>query len=338
MKEPDIWIRYKSNFPRHLLGVTRYLQTETMRLLAEDYGHTELRLNFEPYMALVGDGCSSLSELARALGITKQAAAPTLSDLIRLGYIDRSDCQRDGRAKTLVITAAGQQMLDDGMRAYRKVEQQFLTSVSQQQLESAQAILLELCLALQLLPSGKGQGAGRRESMGSLLSRLSDYFNYRLMQLTGEQGHHNLKLSFAHVLSLLRPNGTRIQDIVRIRCLSKQAVGAIAKELEQLGYICRKADPESPRQQRLFWTEQGLSLLRHSARSVELLEAELEQHVSPGRLQVLKTCMADLYEGLALAKVEFGELFDIELETRATALLKELGPERARTLGKILVG
>lgn len=336
MNESTLWLRYKSNFPRHLQGVTRYLQTETMRLLEEQYGHTELRLNFEPYMALIGDGCSSLSELARGLGITKQAAAPTLSDLIRLGYIERSDCQSDGRTKTLGITAAGQQMLDDGVSAYRQVEAQFLNFVSKAQLQSCQETLFELCIALDLLPASASLRVSRSESMGSLLSRMSDHFNSRLMELTSEQGHRNLKLSFAHVLSLLRPNGTRIQDIVRIRSLSKQAVGAIAKELEQLGYICRKADPEAPRQQRLYWTPEGFDLLMHSEESVELLETELQQYVSVEQLRMLRDVMADLYRGLELAKVEFGELFDLELEQRATDLQNELGVERARALGKIL--
>ncbi len=336
MENPTIWLKYRSNFPRKLLAVTLYLQTEIIRIMATRGGHDQLRLNFEPYLMLINDGCDGLSELAARLKITKQAAAQTIAELVRLGYVERAQSVEDGRAKTLSVTDAGQQMMADGLRAYIMVEKRFLQFASTRQLDAALAALVALNRSLSLCYYNADRQSNNRGEFGLLLSRVSDYVSYRLMELTRAQGHEKLKLSFAHILTLLRPNGTKIQDIVRVRGLSKQAVGAIANELEELGYIYRKPDPESPRQQRLHLSEKGFDLIQDSATSVDLLEEELAGEIGKTRLNALKRCMEAIYDGLELAKVEFGELFDLALEQRAAELQAELGPERARTLGRIL--
>ncbi len=304
--------------------------------MASQYGHTELRLNFEPYMTLISGGCNGLSTLAQNLKVTKQAAAQTVAELVRLGYIERKPCDVDGRAKLLSLTPEGQRMMADGVRAYLSVEKQFLRFVTRKQLDSARSALIGISQSLTVNPFSAKQLAGNRGGLGVVLSRVSDYASYRLMELTREQGHDQLKLSFAHILILLRPNGTRIQDIVRVRGLSKQAVGAIANELEALGYIARIPDPESPRQQRLHLTPQGFALISDSVHSVDLLDAEFTAQVGARKFNQLKRCINAIYDGLALAQLEFGELFDLELEQRAAQLQAELGPERARTLGRIL--
>ena len=54
----QLWERYRSNLPRHLLGISRYLQADTMHRLTSQRGHQGLRMSFEPYITLVGTtGC-----------------------------------------------------------------------------------------------------------------------------------------------------------------------------------------------------------------------------------------------------------------------------------------
>ena len=65
------------NFARHVLGLARYLQSQTMHTLCENYGHQNLRLNFEPYIALVGDHGVRLSDIAETLAVSRQSANQT---------------------------------------------------------------------------------------------------------------------------------------------------------------------------------------------------------------------------------------------------------------------
>ena len=84
--------------------------------------------------------------------------------------------------------------------------------------------------------------------MGALLPRLSDYSLQRLMELTRDKGHPGLKLSFGQVLTMIGPSGGRIQQMASIHDVSKQAISAIATELELLGYLRRETDPQDARQ------------------------------------------------------------------------------------------
>ncbi len=47
----EIQQKYRDNFAHPILSVTLYLQSEIMNLLTLKHGHSQLRINFEPYIA-----------------------------------------------------------------------------------------------------------------------------------------------------------------------------------------------------------------------------------------------------------------------------------------------
>jgi DNA-binding MarR family transcriptional regulator len=63
-----------------------------------------------------------LTELARRLGVTKQAAGQLVSDLETLGVLERVDDERDGRAKLVRFTRAGLEALNHGLTVLRGIE------------------------------------------------------------------------------------------------------------------------------------------------------------------------------------------------------------------------
>lgn len=308
-----------------------------MRIMEEEKGYQGLRVSFEPYMSTIGAGSTTLSELARDLGITKQAASQTLAELERMGYVSRVTCSEDGRSKQLQITTRGITMLDDGLLAYQAVETELRRFTSKSDINAMYDVLGAICLRFDLGPPIRETTHPGISTLGVLLSRASDFVQQRLMQLAFLKGRTDLKLSYTHVLSLLRPGGTRIQDIVRIRNLSKQAVGAIANELSAAEYLERRPDPEAPRQQRLHLTDKGIALIADSVDCVDELEQELSDGIGSTELQRLETFLSNVYRGLKLDQIEFGDLFDPELESRAKELIETLGAERARSLGRLLL-
>ena len=98
----DVQERYRDNFARHLLGITLYVQSEIMHNLTEEHGHTGLRLQFEPYISIIGAHGARLSDIADLLGISRQAANQTANQIEAAGYVRREAEPRDGRAKLLV--------------------------------------------------------------------------------------------------------------------------------------------------------------------------------------------------------------------------------------------
>ena len=57
------WESYRDNFSRHLIGVSRYMQTRMMNTLQQECGHRDLRLGFAPYITLIDrQGCREMIE------------------------------------------------------------------------------------------------------------------------------------------------------------------------------------------------------------------------------------------------------------------------------------
>ncbi len=63
-----------------------------------------------------------LTELARRLGITKQAAGQLVSDLEAMALLERVDDPQDGRAKLVRFTKRGLESIHAGLLVLRQIE------------------------------------------------------------------------------------------------------------------------------------------------------------------------------------------------------------------------
>ncbi|GAB5450075.1 MAG: hypothetical protein Hals2KO_04030 [Halioglobus sp.] len=333
----ELWDAYRDNLPRHLLGVSRYLQTGMMHKLQTDCDHRSLRLGFAPYMILIGDNGRRLSDLAETLGISRQACNQAIKQIEAAGYVCRRADPADGRAKQLVLTAAGQRLRRDGARVVRDFDIEFTDILGESTAVATTRALGKIYRQLHLGPAVDGPDIGAYDGFGALLPRLSDYTLQRLMELTGNHGHPGLKLSFGQVLTLIGPEGGRIQQIAAIQDVSKQAISAIASELETLGYLHREIDSEDARQILLRFTPRGEALIADSVASIAELENEFAAITGQRALTQLKQAMRRLYQGLLLEQDVFEGVDGSDLAQLAAQLRKRLGSSASRTLGDLLL-
>lgn len=335
--DPEIiWNRYSHNFSRHLLGVARYLQTRMMATLQEQCGHTDLRLGFSPYITLLGEGDKRLSELADILGISKQACNQAVKQVEAAGYITRTADPADGRAKQLTLSTRGAQLRRDGIQIVAQLDQQFVDIVGGEQIADASKSLGKIYRHLTLgLPSRTAPRVST--AMGALLPRLSDYILHRLMELTRAKGHPGLKLSFGQVLTLIGPAGGRIQQMAAAHDVSKQAISAIASELESLDYLQREADPADARQIVLRFTARGQQLIADSVASVDQLEAEFAVIVGKAALKRMNATMYALYRGLHLERDVFEHTGTVDIRLLARQLRQQLGQRDRQALARLLL-
>jgi DNA-binding MarR family transcriptional regulator len=96
--------------PLLLVGAFRSLIDELHQALAES-GHGEARPLHGFALQAIGPDGTTTSELGRQLGVSKQAAAKTVTSLERAGYVRREPDPGDGRAVRLLRTARGGEML-----------------------------------------------------------------------------------------------------------------------------------------------------------------------------------------------------------------------------------
>jgi DNA-binding MarR family transcriptional regulator len=96
--------------PLLLVGAFRSLIDELHRWLAER-GHPEARPLHGFALQAIGPDGGTISELGRQLGVSKQAAAKTVTALEQVGYARREPDPADGRAVRVLRTARGEEML-----------------------------------------------------------------------------------------------------------------------------------------------------------------------------------------------------------------------------------
>ena len=104
---------------------------------------------------------------------------------------------------------------------------------------------------------------------GQLLFSLQDEFFSRL----AEAGYDDLLLRHWVVLAYLDEDGVRATELARLSGRHKQVVGRLIDELEELGYVERRADPLDRRAKLVVPTERGLNQLRLGDEIVAEIEA-----------------------------------------------------------------
>ncbi len=335
-----VWNRYRHNFSRHLLGVARYVQTRMMHTLQEQCGHTDLRLGFSPYITLLGAGDKRLSELADILGISRQACNQAVKQVEAAGYITRTADPVDGRAKQLTLSPRGIQLRRDGIHIVTQLDQAFASIVGDTQMTDTSKSLGKIYRHLSLGLSLHTAQPGAQPSstlFGALLPRLSDYILQRLMELTRAAGHTGLKLSFGQVLTLIGPAGGRIQQMAAAHDVSKQAISAIAMELEESGYLQRQVDPMDARQVVLYFTARGQQLIANSVASVDKLEAEFAMVIGKAALKRMNATLHELYRGLHLEQDIFEHKGTVDISLLARQLQQQLGKRESQELARLLL-
>jgi DNA-binding MarR family transcriptional regulator len=83
------------------------------------HGHPEARPLHGFALQAIGGG-TSISELGRRLGVSKQAAAKTAANLERLGYAHRGSDPADARASRIERSARGDELLDLSARIFAR--------------------------------------------------------------------------------------------------------------------------------------------------------------------------------------------------------------------------
>ena len=127
-----------------------------------------------------------------------------------------------------------------------------------------------------------------------------------------------------------------MQVMARIQEVSKQAIGAVARDLESLGYICRNPDPDDARQTTLALTPLGVRLREDSIASVDDLSEVFREILGARGLTTLESRSAALYTALGLEQEVFAT--PVELDRLARSLKQQLGLQGARALALLLQG
>jgi DNA-binding MarR family transcriptional regulator len=93
--------------------------------------------------------------------------------------------------------------------------------------------------------------------------------------------------------------GTRLTTLASRATMTPQALGELVDDLERLGYVKRRPDPDDRRAKRIVLTRRGRRAVAAGQETIAQMEADLRAAIGDKRLEALHAVLRDLVEHAA---------------------------------------
>lgn len=130
--------------------------------------------------------------------------------------------------------------------------------------------------------------------IGALVRRPAEAVHQRILREANQAGFTDLVQAHLTVMRYPGPNGRRPSDLAGEVGATKQAMSYLLGQLEQLGYLVRRDDPDDQRSRRVQLTARGEALQRVVRRTVGRIETELAAELGEGAYAQLRTLLVRL--------------------------------------------
>lgn len=130
--------------------------------------------------------------------------------------------------------------------------------------------------------------------IGALLRIPWEEVQRQMLERLHQRGFADLDLAHLNVFQHPGPQGTRPSELANRLRISKQALNYLLGELERLGYLERRPDPDDLRSKRIALTERGVSACHVIREAVEEVETAWAQDLGPNRFAQLRNLLLDL--------------------------------------------
>jgi DNA-binding MarR family transcriptional regulator len=325
------WLRYRGNVARHLIGISRDLESRVVRSLDEDGGYQGLRPSFGPLLSLLWDEGQPLTAIADELAISKQACSQLANLVQEAGYVERMPNPQDRRSKVVSLTERGRSLVEEGVRLILEIEFEYKTLLGATVYRQFIWALADLYRGLGLPMNTDPALAAKASQSVGVLPLIGVRVQRELMKATIARGHPGLKMSHGQVLPLIGDEGGRIFEIARIQGVSRQAISMISQDLEGLGYLRREPDPRDRRGVVFRLTPRGETLIADSVAAVDGLESSFNKILGEKVLSHLKRAARELYAALRLEE----EIFESSSDAKSDSSRLASSPPLKRSPSKV---
>ena len=120
--------------------------------------------------------------------------------------------------------------------------------------------------------------------------QMADELHERL----GKLGYAEIRPAHGCVFGNMRPHGVRLTDIAERSRITKQSVGEIVTNLEELGYVERVPDPEDKRAKLVRLTKQGQIVQDAAFEIFAQIEAEWAEKIGKRKVAALRGALEEL--------------------------------------------
>ncbi len=134
----------------------------------------------------------------------------------------------------------------------------------------------------------------RQQNIGRLFQRAARGFSVQATEKLRARGHEGLSLAHTSLLSYLDLDGTHITTLAERAGITKQSMGQLVAELEERGYVTRKADPADRRATLVTFTEVGWQFLLDAWAIKREIEADYTALLGAEGLETLRALLGRL--------------------------------------------
>ena len=120
--------------------------------------------------------------------------------------------------------------------------------------------------------------------------QIADELHERLAEL----GYAEIRPGHGCVFGNMRPHGVRLTDIAERARITKQSVGEIVTDLEQLGYVERIPDPDDKRAKLVRLTKRGQLVQQAAWEIFADIEAEWAARIGKKKVAALRAALEEL--------------------------------------------
>jgi len=115
-----------------------------------------------------------------------------------------------------------------------------------------------------------------------------------MLQRLHERGFDDLEAAHLNVFQYPGPQGSRPSELAARLNVSKQALNYLLGELERLGYLERRPDPDDLRSKRVALTARGTSAIAVIRDAVAEVETAWAQQLGEARFAELRALLVEL--------------------------------------------
>src|SRR6266542_6437892 len=123
--------------------------------------------------------------------------------------------------------------------------------------------------------------------IGALLRIPWEAVQRHMLEQLHERGFDDLDAAHLNVFQYPGPQGARPTELAGRLRISKQALNYLLRELERLGYLERRPDPDDLRSKRVTLTRRGTAAIHVIREAVAELETAWVQKLGPERFSEL---------------------------------------------------
>jgi len=127
-----------------------------------------------------------------------------------------------------------------------------------------------------------------------LLGLLMGVISERLFAALASEGFDDQRPAHNAVFANVPPEGIRLTELAQRAGMSKQAMSELVSDLEALGYLQRRPDPEDGRAKLIEFTERGWAAVAVALEAFKNIESDFARKVGRQDMRKLRATISRL--------------------------------------------